>query len=174
MDTKLPRFPFLTMVEERVFTANPEGRIFTGMKGQPHPLPDMLEIAVPLWILQLEQLSDAERWERQKRWAHEAEEVMQETGEAILYRVEGKSARAFNAVAQAVAALAYMPDGVTLFGRTWRAGVFNKEGRDGWHSEEEQSVAEEGHLQEAGEAVDEEGREEPGSVDRMDRAEGCR
>jgi hypothetical protein len=85
-----------------------------------HPIIPALSCAVPLWIMRLEELSHAERSATIKRWAGNAAEVLERTGEAILYRTQpGESAEAFNAVAKAIAALSFAPGGVTLFGEHW-------------------------------------------------------
>jgi len=78
-------------------------------------LKSLLEVAVPLWI---EAFKDYE-WEDLRRVMHESEEVLAECAEAILYRVEGKSAKAFNALAKAIGALSNAPGGIEIFGMKW-------------------------------------------------------
>lgn len=82
-----------------------------------------LEVAVPLWIHQLETLRrQSERlfWNKVREWTdHDRMEAEGAFSEAVLYREAGRSANAFNAIARALAALSYCPGGVTLFGLHW-------------------------------------------------------
>lgn len=73
-----------------------------------------LAAAVPLWIPRVARLSHAERAAR----AGELAQVIAEHGDDVLYRghKSGDSARAFNAVAEALAIGAFQPGGVTAFG----------------------------------------------------------
>ena len=82
-----------------------------------HILPDMLEVAVPLWILRFNSAGGfpADYKQRLERISH----VLQENGEAILYKVKGKSAESFNALAEGIALLSFCPGGVECFGRRW-------------------------------------------------------
>lgn len=70
-----------------------------------------LSAAVPLWILEFKSQGGPD-FSR----VREYENVLVETGEAFLYRIPGKTAAAFNAVAKAIATLAFVPDGITIFG----------------------------------------------------------
>jgi len=77
-----------------------------------------LSAAVPLWIEQFRDLSPEER----KKIAQEASALLQEKSEFILYLGKpGDSAAAFNALARAIAALAFHPGGVKVFGQHWQA-----------------------------------------------------
>jgi hypothetical protein len=40
-------------------------------------------------------------------------------GDAIMFREKGTTAKAFNALAEAVALLAYCPGGITIFDQHW-------------------------------------------------------
>ena len=80
-------------------------------------LQSSLEVAVPLWI---ECFKDYE-WEDLQRVMKESEDVLAECAEAVLYRIEGKSAKAFNALAKAIAALSYVPEGIEIFGMKWNS-----------------------------------------------------
>lgn len=76
-----------------------------------------LQAAVPLWQMKLQE----------KSWAHlqgrlsVAQEVLFKSSEALLGfgGKKGEAAEAFNAVAEAIAILSFLPGGVTLFGQTW-------------------------------------------------------
>lgn len=74
-------------------------------------------MAVPLWRLKFDELS----WEERQRICAESEKVLEQVGEAVLFKTKktGDSARGFNAVAQAIAALSYAPGGITIFGHHW-------------------------------------------------------
>lgn len=73
-----------------------------------------LEVSVPLRI---EELSESS-FETRKAMATEAVKVIAEHGDDILYRSKkkGGSARAFNALTNALAVLAYQPGGVKFAG----------------------------------------------------------
>ncbi len=78
-----------------------------------------LECAVPLWILQLQQ----QPWSYIAQRAKECSQIVAEKGDIILFRSgkKGETAKAFNALAEGVACLAFVPGGVTLFGCHWQA-----------------------------------------------------
>lgn len=76
-------------------------------------LPTMLGVAVPLWQLQFRELTSEERSDI----AQESLDTLMRAGEAILYRVEGKTAEAFNALARGIACLSFAPGGVDAFGQ---------------------------------------------------------
>lgn len=81
----------------------------------------MLDITVELRIFELRRLDGDARHARRMRWILEAEDAGVFT-EGLLVGARarpGEAATAFNALARAIAALAYMPHGVTLFGRHW-------------------------------------------------------
>lgn len=78
---------------------------------------DTLEVAVPLWIARLREvpwtLIDARR--------EPCMMMIAEHGDDILFRSKkpGNTAKAFNALAEAVAILSFVPGGVKVFGREW-------------------------------------------------------
>lgn len=81
-------------------------------------LTGMLQIAVPLAI------GEMRGWSEEARLAKAAEYgqvIVGENGSDILFRSEkkGETAKAFNALARALAALAYHPGGVTFMGQHW-------------------------------------------------------
>jgi hypothetical protein len=80
----------------------------------------MVAIAVPLRIAELEALPPDQFWPRRREWLARAEE---EGGfsEAVLFRVKGESARAFNALARLIAAMAFTPGGITIFDQHFAA-----------------------------------------------------
>lgn len=82
-------------------------------------LPDMLALAVPLWIMQMRNSTHEQRQARARQCA----ELLGESGmgEAVLYNIKGKSGRSFNAVAESIAILAFQPGGVRVFGALWCA-----------------------------------------------------
>jgi len=80
----------------------------------------LLEVAVPLW---------RERWRGRPpdlivRRASALSSVVGSQGDAILYKTKklGRSAEAFNALAEGVALLSMAPGGCDLFGRHWHDG----------------------------------------------------
>ena len=75
-------------------------------------LKSSLEVAVPLWI---EAFKDYD-WNELKRVMADSENVLSECAEGILYNIKGKSAKAFNALAKAIAALSFVPGGIEIFG----------------------------------------------------------
>ena len=85
-------------------------------------LQSALSCSVPLLIAELRQLpaeAFAEQW-----LAWSSYEAVRATGaldEQVIYREEGKTAQAFNGLAQAIAALAFCPGGITIFGQHWEA-----------------------------------------------------
>lgn len=86
-------------------------------------LPGMIDTAILLRILQLTELDDQTFLTRWREWTNEAN--VESSG---LYadpldtkrHVAGQSA-AFNAMAKAIAGLAYMPGGVTMFNQHYEA-----------------------------------------------------
>lgn len=90
-------------------------------------LPDMLVAAARLWIARLRELDDATFQATFREWTNEAwaeangvfsEDVL------ILCRKKGDTARAFNALAKMVAALSFVPGGVTVFNTHYEATRF--------------------------------------------------
>ena len=78
-----------------------------------------LEAAVPLYIAQLQRLTIDEI----VAIAREAGPLLAEKGDRLLFRgaKRGETAAVFNATARGIAALAFAPGGVTVFGRHWEA-----------------------------------------------------
>jgi hypothetical protein len=76
-----------------------------------------LAAAVPMWIPRAGQLTETERLARGRELA----QFIAEHGDDVLYRgaKNGDSAKAFNAVAEALAIGACQPGGVTAFGQHW-------------------------------------------------------
>ena len=69
-----------------------------------------LEVAVPLWIERVRDWSEAERARRRAVCS----QAVAKHGDVILYRERGKTADAFNRLAEGLALLAFVPGGVTL------------------------------------------------------------
>jgi len=86
-----------------------------------HPLYLMLGIAVPLWIEKMKGMSDEDALSR----AAECSRRIQDAGECVLFRgkKKGKSADAFNAVAEALAVMARCPGGVRFGPNHWDASL---------------------------------------------------
>ena len=76
-----------------------------------------LSAAVPLWILEKQKQSWAEISQRipycLEIIAHHADDALFKSKE------KGKTAAAFNAIAEAIAILSFIPGGVTIFGNHW-------------------------------------------------------
>ncbi|HLL68827.1 MAG TPA: hypothetical protein VK453_24400 [Micromonosporaceae bacterium] len=91
------------------------------MRGE--PLTMTLQVAVPLWVQQAGPPGDA-RDQLLSRWAADAEPILCQHGDVILYRSkprEFRSADAFNHLARGLAALAHHCGGVRVFGLHWCA-----------------------------------------------------
>jgi len=78
-----------------------------------------LQAAVPLWIEELKR----QPWEEIQRIAQESAQVIAEKGDILQYRgsKKGETAAAFNALAKGVAALSFVPGGVTFLGDKWES-----------------------------------------------------
>jgi hypothetical protein len=85
------------------------------MKLDSHPLPIMISIAVPLRIAELKSLPPDQFRQCCWEWISRAEDEGLFSSEAVLFYVEGQSSRAFNALAQLIAAMAFVPGGITIF-----------------------------------------------------------
>jgi len=72
-----------------------------------------LEVAVPLWITEMQKTP----WPRLQEQGQACSQIIAEHGDNILYRSKkrGETALAFNALARAIAILAFAPGGVTAF-----------------------------------------------------------
>lgn len=80
-------------------------------------LQSSLEVAVPLWI----EAFKTYNWDELKRVMSDSEAVLETCAEGIIYRIKGKSAKAFNALAKAIAALSFVPGGIEIFGIKWES-----------------------------------------------------
>lgn len=92
--------------------------------GHPVLLP-ALEMAVPLWIARLRDHEEgAVRDSIIARWRTEASQPILERGDVMLYGggKRGEAARAFNALARGLAAMATFPGGVGFAGLHWCVG----------------------------------------------------
>lgn len=80
-------------------------------------LPLFLDTAIRLRILQLQEMDEVTFWREWRAWMDD--EALTRAGlwnEGILFGgKEGEAATAFNAMARAIAALAFVPEGVTMF-----------------------------------------------------------
>jgi hypothetical protein len=78
-----------------------------------------LTIAVPMWIERIRDLPTEQRIARARACA----QVVAEHGDNVLYRSKrrGETAAAFNALAEALACLAYQPGGVQFAGQQFIA-----------------------------------------------------
>lgn len=76
-----------------------------------------LSAAVPLWIMQLKRLSEAERLEL----ARLAGQTIAEKGDVLQFgsKKKGAAAEVFNQLAKGIAALSFAPGGVTFLGDHW-------------------------------------------------------
>lgn len=78
-------------------------------------LPIALSVAVPLWIMQLEEKGGPtkEDFENLK----ETENLIAAHGDELLYRSkkEGRTAELFNKTAKAIAVLSFCPGGINIF-----------------------------------------------------------
>jgi hypothetical protein len=91
-------------------------------------LRETLQLAVPLWVAELQLLPPGHREHVAEQWRQEASRVVGEKGDALQFtsklssRKAGPAATAFNALAKGIAALASYPGGVTLLGVHWCTG----------------------------------------------------
>jgi hypothetical protein len=76
--------------------------------------------AVPLWAMKIRQEHPSD-WDYIKARAEACSQVIAEHGDNILFKSKkpGETARAFNALAEAIACLSFLPGGVTVFGQHW-------------------------------------------------------
>lgn len=89
-----------------------------GEKAQPdytlRILKEFLQTAVPLYTIRFKDLP----WEDLKQIMRESEKVLEELGELAVFTMvkKGETAKAFNAIAKAIAALSFVPQGIDIFG----------------------------------------------------------
>lgn len=77
----------------------------------------MLEVAVPFWVVRWRERGPQSNWRER---AQELSQVVAEKGDVLQYRSKkGESANAFNALAEAVALLSFVPGGVRFNGLRW-------------------------------------------------------
>lgn len=89
-----------------------------------HPLADMLQVAVPLRVAELERAGGpspvdwawAEDFGRNSEFANHADELIYRG------RTPGKAARMFNEVARALSIMAFLPGGIRFDGTHYRPG----------------------------------------------------
>jgi hypothetical protein len=82
-------------------------------------LSSILQLAVPLWIDQLKSAG----WDYILQRAKVCSQIVAEKGDIILFKSskKGESAAAFNALAEGIACIAFVPGGVNVFGDHWEA-----------------------------------------------------
>lgn len=85
-----------------------------GEKDALRSLKIFLQTAVPLYTIRFKDLP----WEDLKQIMRESEKVLQESGELAVFTTIKKdaTAKAFNAIAKAIAALSFVPQGIDIFG----------------------------------------------------------
>jgi hypothetical protein len=78
-----------------------------------------LSAAVPLWILEKKKLPLSEVLQRIPYCI----QIITEHGDNALFqsKKKGESAKAFNAIAEAISILSFAPGGVTIFGSHWES-----------------------------------------------------
>jgi hypothetical protein len=84
-------------------------------------LVDMLDMAVPLWILRFQEYSFEDRLAAMKELDAGGDLCLRM--EYLIHKgpKEGDSAKAFNDTAKVIALLAFQPGGVDMFGRHWES-----------------------------------------------------
>lgn len=89
----------------------------------PAALPIALEAAVPLWILELQRMSEVERDRVRMIWAREGADDIAFRGDVLQYGggKRGDAAKAFNHLARGLAVLAFQPGGVDFAGLHFEA-----------------------------------------------------
>lgn len=86
-----------------------------------HVLTIHLEVSVPLRIMQLQERGgpDGADWEKAKEFLDRCMD-QPSFSEALLFKVKpGLSSVAFNLLTHAIAVLAFVEGGITIFGRHW-------------------------------------------------------
>lgn len=83
-----------------------------------------LEAAVPLYIAELEAQGGPD--EHDIASCQEIASEIGAHGDALMFRVKGKTAQLFNKLAFGLAVMAFCPNGVEFLGVRWRAGSANE------------------------------------------------
>lgn len=83
-------------------------------------LPEMLSMAVPLWIMKFQDLTDEERRDRLKELDMDGSDLCFRM-EYLFHKKPGETAKAFNDLAKAIALMSFCPGGVTTFGQHYEA-----------------------------------------------------
>lgn len=79
-----------------------------------------LEVAVPIWIAEL--MNDVLLWSRVEEWRREGLDAIASCGDVLMYGGKrGEAAEVFNHLARALAAMAFLPGGVTFAGMHFEA-----------------------------------------------------
>lgn len=81
-----------------------------------------LQAAVPLRAMELDGLRRVNKslFENTiSKWSKDAGDYLSQHGDALMFRVKGKSAEAFNHLAKGIACMGFCPGGVTAFGTHW-------------------------------------------------------
>lgn len=117
----MPNLLFKDQVEQKVTKS------IDAIKCPPwHPLPDMLCVAVPLRLIELERSGGPSEADLEfcRTYANE----LAEHGDDLLFKskVPGRSAELFNGLARALSIMAFCPGGVRVFGSWWKAGKMNE------------------------------------------------
>ena len=83
----------------------------------------MMQIAVPLWINKMKLKGGPDDEDRKR--AQETSGILEERGEILLFGggKKGECAEQFNRTAEAIAVLAFVPGGVTIFGQHFEETV---------------------------------------------------
>lgn len=82
-----------------------------------------LQVAVPLWVENIKAQRDALPpglfWETITTSAKRCSDVIAEQGDCLMFKSRGKTATAFNALAEGLACLSFCPGGVRFMGMHW-------------------------------------------------------
>lgn len=76
-----------------------------------------LAAAIPLWVIEFRKRP----WDEVAEKAKECGQIIAEKGDVLQFKskTKGETAKAFNALAQGLAALSFCPGGVTFLGDHW-------------------------------------------------------
>lgn len=88
-----------------------------------------LSAAVPLWIKELQGLP----WKDVAKMADESATIVASQGDTLMYKTKGKTRETFNALARGLAALSFVPGGVTFMGMHFEARHSPGERQSGGH-----------------------------------------